>query len=228
MSFFTQNVNSSQPAVDTQNLTSAQKADQRVKDTMSMFLQMFTQQMASQDPLSPMDSNQLTQQLVNMTQVEQTVGMNRNLELLLSKQESFQKLSTLGLVGKKVKAETTEFAYMAGDNEQVGLVYELPKTASTAKVKIYNEQNRLVQELDASSTIGEHVIAWNGKLQDGSQAPAGEYHYKVDALDEKQEAIPTKNFVYSVIDGVNYAGEDPIAMIHNQKLSLDKIQEIYR
>ena len=44
------------------------------------FLKLLVAQLKNQDPLSPMDSNQFTQQLVQFSQVEQQINSNKNLE----------------------------------------------------------------------------------------------------------------------------------------------------
>src|SRR5579883_738791 len=46
---------------------------------MSSFLTLLTSQLKNQDPLSPMDSTQFTNQLVEFSQVEQQIDINSNL-----------------------------------------------------------------------------------------------------------------------------------------------------
>ncbi|MGW8280018.1 flagellar hook assembly protein FlgD [Sphingomonas aurantiaca] len=50
----------------------------------NMFLKLLTTQMQNQDPLSPMDSTQYTQQLVQYSQVEQSVQQNSTLKDILA------------------------------------------------------------------------------------------------------------------------------------------------
>ena len=47
------------------------------------FLTLLTTQLQNQDPLSPMDTNQFTQQLVSFSQVEQQIDTNNNLQPLI-------------------------------------------------------------------------------------------------------------------------------------------------
>ena len=49
-----------------------------------MFLKLLTTQMQNQDPLSPMDTSQYTQQLVQYSQVEQSIQQNSTLKDILS------------------------------------------------------------------------------------------------------------------------------------------------
>ncbi|WPR54578.1 flagellar hook capping FlgD N-terminal domain-containing protein [Streptomyces sp. S399] len=55
-----------------------------IKADFNMFLKLLTTQMQNQDPLSPMDTSQYTQQLVQYSQVEQSVQQNTTLNSILS------------------------------------------------------------------------------------------------------------------------------------------------
>ncbi|PNB52618.1 flagellar hook capping protein, partial [Pseudomonas sp. FW305-130] len=50
-----------------------------IKADFNMFLKLLTAQMQNQDPLSPMDTSQYTQQLVQYSQVEQSAQQNTTL-----------------------------------------------------------------------------------------------------------------------------------------------------
>ena len=54
------------------------------------FLTLLTSQLKNQDPLSPLDTNQFTQQLVSFSQVEQAINTNTKLSSLLSLQQQDQ------------------------------------------------------------------------------------------------------------------------------------------
>ena len=56
----------------------------RLADSYETFMNLLTAQIKNQDPLSPMDSTQFTQQLVQMTGVEQQLLTNDLLEKLVT------------------------------------------------------------------------------------------------------------------------------------------------
>jgi len=56
----------------------------RLAENFDTFLTLLTTQLKNQDPLSPMDSTQFTQQLVQMTGVEQQLLTNDLLEKLVT------------------------------------------------------------------------------------------------------------------------------------------------
>lgn len=65
------------------------------------FLSLLTTQLKNQDPLSPVDTNQFTQQITQMTGVEQQLLSNQLLQQLVSNQGLPQ---AAGMIGKTVTA----------------------------------------------------------------------------------------------------------------------------
>src|SRR6202048_3510289 len=64
------------------------------------FLTLLTTQLQNQNPLSPLDTNQFTQQLVQFAGVEQQLKTNDQLTTLVSLQQTAQSTQALGFVGK--------------------------------------------------------------------------------------------------------------------------------
>src|ERR1700728_3675037 len=77
-------------------------ASQSIAGNYDTFLQLLTTQLQNQDPLSPLDTSQFTQQLVEFASVEQQINMNTNLQTLISMQQTSQATSALQLVGSTV------------------------------------------------------------------------------------------------------------------------------
>src|SRR6202140_5331526 len=71
-----------------------------IASNFTTFLQLLTTQLQNQDPLSPMDTNQFTQQLVQFAGVEQQLKTNDSLSTLVSLQQTAQSTQALGFVGK--------------------------------------------------------------------------------------------------------------------------------
>src|ERR1700750_7750 len=91
----------------TTGATSSSSSTSGVDNTMiashfTTFLQLLTTQLKNQDPLSPMDTNQFTQQLVEFAQVEQQMKSNDQLGSLVSMEQSAQQTTALAYVGSTV------------------------------------------------------------------------------------------------------------------------------
>src|SRR5271154_1385360 len=96
---------SSVPSTTTQNSTSSSSSStamQQLSGNLNTFLTLLTTQLQNQDPLSPMDSTQFTQQLVEYSQVEQQINTNTNLTNLISLQQAGAGAASVGYLGKNV------------------------------------------------------------------------------------------------------------------------------
>src|ERR1044071_167408 len=75
----------------------------RLAENFDTFLSLLTTQLKNQDPLSPLDSNQFTQQIVQMTGVEQQLATNDLLKKLVANTGSGV-ATAVSLIGKEVRA----------------------------------------------------------------------------------------------------------------------------
>src|ERR1700684_4390416 len=73
-----------------------------IASNFTEFLQLLTTQLQNQDPLSPMDTNQFTQQLVEFSQVEQQMNTNTNLQTLITQGQTQSGAYATGYLGKVV------------------------------------------------------------------------------------------------------------------------------
>src|SRR3974390_2383475 len=66
------------------------------------FLTLLTTQLQNQDPLSPLVTNQFTQQLVEFSGAEQQINMNQQLTTLIGLQQTAQSAQAASFVGATV------------------------------------------------------------------------------------------------------------------------------
>src|ERR1700761_1452416 len=97
MSTSTTGVSSTNATTNTINTSLAQLAQ-----NSQTFLTLLTTQLQNQDPLSPLDTNQFTSQLTQMSGVEQQLLGNPLLQQLVSEQGGLTQAA--GLIGKTITA----------------------------------------------------------------------------------------------------------------------------
>ena len=85
-----------------------------IKADFNMFLKLLTTQMQNQDPLSPMDTSQYTQQLVQYSQVEQSVQQNTTLNSILSNLSNQGLTQASGMIGRSVTLNSDVAGLAAG------------------------------------------------------------------------------------------------------------------
>jgi flagellar basal-body rod modification protein FlgD len=145
------------------------------------FLTLLTTQLQNQDPSSPMDPNQFTTELVQMTGVQQQLLSNQLLQQLVNSSPSSGVSSAVDLIGKQVSA-TSSTATLA--NGQANWTYTLPSAASAATVSVSNSLGQVVYTGTAPSfSAGANTFAWNGQSNSGAQQANGNYTLSVAATD---------------------------------------------
>src|SRR3954452_2810695 len=101
-------------------------ASNKLSQDYTTFLKLLTTQLQNQDPMSPMDSSQFTNQLVQYSQVEQQIGQNDKLEKLVKMQSNNQTQASLGFIGLDVEATGSAFTYDGSSPAKMS--YTLPET----------------------------------------------------------------------------------------------------
>jgi flagellar basal-body rod modification protein FlgD len=194
-------ISSTPPAATSTAATGSGSSDPALlTQNFNTFLTLLTTQLKNQDPLSPLDTNQFTQQLVSFSQVEQAIDTNKNLQTLISLQNSSQTVSALPLVGRTIEyADST--APLA--NGQASFSYTLPSNAAAAALTVVDANGKTVFSQPAVTAAGRHAFTWNGTTSAGSTAPDGAYALKVVAADAAGQSIAATVTALGRVDGVS-------------------------
>ena len=166
------------------------------------FLTILTTQLQYQDPLSPMDTNEFTNQLVMFTGVEQQVQQNQKLEELIALQANNLAIGAVTYIGKTVEASGNT-TMMIGGNADYS--YVLPQNAKSATVQITDASGKLVFSQAVDATAGRHDLSWDGIDQNGFPQSDGAYTFTVSALDSNDVLIDVEQSVFGKVTGVELA-----------------------
>src|SRR6202162_3333487 len=164
------------PTTTTSNTGTAQAAglvgSQQLAGNFNTFLTLLTTQLQNQDPLSPLDTNQFTQQLVQFASVEQQLKTNDQLTTLVSLQQTAQSTQALTFVGKTAVVDgSTATLTNSAATWDIGV----PSNANLS-VSITNSTGQTVYSNTYSVNAGQNqAFGWDGKGNDGTQWPDGKY-----------------------------------------------------
>jgi len=195
----------------------------RLAESFDTFLNLLTTQLKNQDPLSPLDSNQFTQQLVQMTGVEQQLATNDLLTKLVS--NTANGLSTaVSLIGKQVRAVSDD-ATLA--NGKASWVFKLDPGATDVKVEVLDDKGHVVQaQAIGSPKTGDNAFTWDGKDRSGNKLADGTYTLKVTARDSKGAAVPSTTYVDGLVTGVEQVDGSTLITVGGAKVSWDKVTTV--
>ncbi|MDO8321581.1 MAG: flagellar hook assembly protein FlgD [Phenylobacterium sp.] len=211
-------------AVSSVGQTAAQSGTKRLAESFDTFLNLLTTQLKNQDPLSPLDSNQFTQQLVQMTGVEQQLYGNQLMEKLVANTGSG--ISTaVALIGRDVKAGTAENAIKDG---KATWNFNLNRAADDLKLEVLDSKGRTVySEAPADMKAGDHTFKWNGKDASGKQLDdGGPYTLKVTAKDSAGTSVISNVSIQGVVTGVEQVDGKTLITINGAKIPWETVTSI--
>lgn len=187
--------------VSTTNTTNAtvNSGQAQLNSDYNTFLQLLTTQLKNQDPLSPMDTNQFTQQLVEMNGVQQQLQTNALLQTLVNASSGAG--PAVNLIGKQVQATSPTVGFNGG---QANWTYELGGNAASATLTVTDAANNVVWSQPAPDlSSGQHQFSWDGSTLTGGKVASGTYTLSVKANDSNLKALGTNVYVQGVVTGVS-------------------------
>ena len=157
------------------------------------FLSLLTTQLKNQDPLSPLDNNQFTQQLTAMTGVQQQLLTNQLLTQMIGQGQADLGGGAINLIGKLVTVDTNDAALTAG---KATWNYSLDGEPKEATLEIVNSAGKVIWTAKPTDlSKGANSLAWDGKGSNGQAQPDGIYSLRITAKDANDNAISSSGTV---------------------------------
>jgi flagellar basal-body rod modification protein FlgD len=196
--------------------TSTSGDKQKFGQDYNQFLRLLTTQLKNQDPLSPMDTAQFTNQLVEFSGVEQQIKSNDYLQKLLTINAAGLTAVGLSYVGLNVQSPGTSITFDGAHPAQMS--YTMPTGAQTGSFSILDASGNVVFKQDADLTSGTHNFSWNGTDNGGNPVAAGTYTLAVGAQDEKGAPLSVKTFTAARVTGVQTGEDGSVQLMIGDKL----------
>jgi flagellar basal-body rod modification protein FlgD len=198
-------------------------AAQQLSGNFDTFLQLLTTQLKNQDPSSPMDTNQFTQQLVEYSQVEQQIDTNTNLQSLISQGASNSAAYATSYLGKNV---TVSGGQGALTNGEATWNYNLGAQAASTILTVTNASGQTVYTGQGATGDGANSFAWNGQDNNGNQQPDGTYTLNVAASDGNGSAITSAVTSSGQVSEINMTNGTPQLQIGSMQVGLSGISSV--
>jgi flagellar basal-body rod modification protein FlgD len=203
--------------------TSSTDAMSQLSGNFSTFLTLLTTQLKNQDPTSPMDSNQFTQQLVMYSQVEQQIQSNTNLKTLISQGTSNAASMTNSYLGKKVSVTNGEASLSGG---AANWTYNLSAATAAPPLTGTNASGKVVYTGTGATTMGNNSFAWDGKDNNGNALSDGSYKLTVTANDTAGNAVTSSVASAGTVTQIDMTSGTPQLVIGNMEVGLADIAAV--
>jgi flagellar basal-body rod modification protein FlgD len=180
------------------------------------FLKIMITQMKHQDPTSPFKADQMAAQMAQFASVEQLSNMNQGLAKLASNQQSADRLAMTGMIGKTVTVDRERFPHIEGQSDS--LSFDLPKDAKEVKVSVVSDLGEvlLTKELGPQAK-GSGSFTWDGNKSNSLPAKAGNYLFKVEAVDANGAGIAMNTQRTARVVGLSFEGNEAILLVGDNK-----------
>lgn len=190
------------------------------------FLKLLVAQMKHQDPMNPMNADQMAAQLAQFSTVEQLAQLN---EAAAAQQEAQAAMvnavhagTAMGLVGKTVLAEGDQVAVPAEGGARVSFL--VGNAGGAATLRVYDEAGREVGSRPLGTLAGGKQEAELGSAATGL-AP-GRYTYTVEVRDPSGSEVPVQTYTFGRVDGVRYGKEGPVLMAGPLTIAFGSVVEV--
>lgn len=144
------------------------------------FLMLMTKQLTNQDPMKPMESGDFLGQIAQFGTVSGIEDLQKSFSQLASSLSSNQSLQAAALIDREVLVPS-EYANLPDGGTVKGAV-ALERSATDVVFRVYDTNGELVRRISTGAqTPGIVEFTWDGKAEDGTRMPPGEYEIRAEA-----------------------------------------------
>ena len=191
---------------------------------MQDFIQLFITQLQYQDPMNPIENNEMAIQIALFNQVAQLFKINEALETLVSVSKSLDLTYVSNLIGKKIKVETNIGRVENG--EFLGGEFTLEEPANYVEIVVKDSDGNLVDKIQLNSLqAGTYKIEWDARDQKGNKVSDGNYIFSIIIPYENTTETITPTMVAKVT-GARFGENTQIVINENYTITPEDIKEL--
>lgn len=193
------------------------RADQALSENAmnkDQFIKLLVAQVQNQDPTSPMDPTQFTQQLAMLSQVEQAAQTNKQLEALRSQLAISGALFETALIGREVTAASETLALGEGGGS---FSYQMATDAGAVSAVITDAKGNVIRQIDGLPTKGGslHDVTWDGLDNAGNPVEIGIYNV---SLASKDGGGAYNTYTTAMVNSVEYGDEQFLVLADGRRI----------
>jgi len=190
------------------------------------FLTILVAQLTHQDPLSPMEDQDMTGQLAQFSSLEQLTNINNNIKGLSSSMQQTDMLSAVSFIGKEVKAEGYKISMNEGNASTI--YYGFGEPVSKIMMNIYDDDGAIVRTVElGSKEAGTYQYEWDGRNEAGTKLPDGTYGIGILGQDKDGKSVMVQTEISGRVDAVvNEGGTQYLRLQDGRFISFANIKEV--
>ena len=196
-----------------------------VDEAQYRFMTLLVTQMQNQDPLNPMDNAQVTSQMAQLSTVTGINKLNETMSSIINSVQVGQSYQATGMIGHAVLVPGNNLSH----TEEGGYFgVDVPNGADSVTVNIKDGAGQVIRTLTfGEQEVGVNALAWDGKLEDGTVAPSGNYSYEITAKLGDSKTSSTALSLAQVQSVSNKNGSIRLNLSNNTDVAVSDVVEIF-
>jgi flagellar basal-body rod modification protein FlgD len=190
------------------------------------FMRMLVAQLKNQDPLNPLQGEQMAAQLAQFSQLEQLENINTTLagqtQMSGAMAQALNGNAAMAALGKTVYAVGNEVVLPGDGSGSVSA--EVGGSGGLATLHLYDQSGREVGSRVLGSVAGGRQTFQLGSA--AARLPAGKYTYSIEVKDSLGHSVQVQTLVTGRVDGVQYTSEGPVLTAGSLSIPFGTVVEI--
>ena len=197
----------------------------QLADNYQTFLSLLTTQLQNQDPLSPLDTNQFTQQLTQMTGVEQQLLSNQLLQQLVTQSQGGGLTGAVGLIGQPVTASDTTATLQNGT---ATWQFSTASQPASMNATVTDSSGNVVWTGGLTPNgSGAQSFTWNGENAAGvQQSNGGTYTLSIAATDATGATIPVSTNISGTATAVQQVNGVTMVTVNGVQVPVSSVTTV--
>lgn len=189
---------------ETTEQSATEIAAEEAEEQQIEFLNILLTQLANQNPLDPMDTDDFTSQLTQYSQLEQQIETNEQLYVISDLLSQSTQSASFSYIGQTV--EVASNVGVVQDGEAVW-TYAVDSDATDVLITVVNDDGDIIYEDEGSFSSGSHTVTLSTDDYDIEESEALTFY--ATATDSDGEVVDEQITSHITIDGV-WSDDDQI------------------
>ncbi len=168
------------------------------------FMKLFVTQLQYQDPMNPMESAEMANQVAQFNMVDLMYKNNSALEGMASALDTSASVSAINLLGHGVEYQGSEI--FLGEDGPEPFYLQIPEAGmSSCEVTIRDSAGKIVQKIHmgAAEPGIRKRLEWDGTDMEGNGLQPGTYHVSIEARDINENDLEIQTWTTGIVSGID-------------------------
>lgn len=195
-------------------------------ENFDTFLELLVAQIQNQDPTNPVETETFTQQLVQFSELEQSIQSNDNLETILGTIQSQNAAGIVSYIGSTVNAQGATTTLR---NSEAVFNLQTSTLVPEAQITIRDNLGTVVFRATQTLQSGTNEFVFNGRGSNGRQFNDGsEFTITATGTDVNGNFANISSTINGVVDGVDFSSAIPNLLIGTTAVPISAVNSVSR